>query len=271
MIKFSSLILKLVFFFILPLFLTSCSTLGKKPIDLGDWNQTKLEYLQNSAKDISDPGQKITFISAAFLETPYLADTLIGNAETAEKFVLRLDGVDCFTFLDYVEALRRSTNFTEFEQVLRQIRYTNGEVTFLQRHHFFSAWGNVPFAPLRDVTSQVGGRKTRWVVKQLNQKLDGTLYLPGYPVKKQVIAFIPPETIDLSILDKLHSGDYIGIYSPLPGLDVSHTGIVVKKEGKIFLRHASSKRWRNQVIDEKLLPYLGGKKGLVVYRPTTSD
>ena len=261
------LVWRMAFLLILPLLLSSCATREPKPFDLGHWTRTQIEQLQNEVKDIPDPAEKITLISAAFLKTPYRAGTLIGSSERDEVFVLRLDGVDCFTFLDYVEALRRSTNFTEFETVLRQIRYTNGEVTFLQRHHFFSAWGNTPFAPLRDVTSQVGGSKTRWVEKQLNQKGDGTLYLPGYPVKKQVITFIPPETIDRSILDKLHSGDYIGIYSPFPGLDVSHTGIIIKKKGGIFLRHASSKRWRNQVRDEKLLPYLGGKKGLVVYRP----
>ncbi len=265
------LIWRMTFLSILPLLLSSCAIQEPKPFDLGHWTRTQIEQLQNEVKDISDPAGKITLISATFLKTPYRGSTLIGSSERDEVFVLRLDGVDCFTFLDYVEALRRSTNFTEFERVLRQIRYTNGEVTFLQRHHFFSAWGNTPFAPLRDVTSQVGGSKTRWVVKQLNQKGDGTLYLAGYPVKKQVIAFIPPETIDLSILDKLHSGDYVGIYSPLPGLDVSHTGIIIKKKGETFLRHASSKRWRNRVIDEKLLPYLGGKKGLVVYRSTTSD
>ena len=261
------LIWRMTFLLILPLLLSSCATLEPKPFDLGHWTRAQIEQLQNEVKDIPDPAGKISLISAAFLKTPYRAGTLIGSSETAEVFVLRLDGVDCFTFLDYVEALRRSTNFTEFERVLRQIRYANGEVTFLHRHHFFSAWGNVPFAPLRDVTSQVGGIKTRWVEKQLNQKGDGTLYLPGYPVKKQVIAFIPPETIDRSILDKLHSGDYIGIYSPLHGLDVSHTGIIIKEKGEIFLRHASSRRWRHQIIDEALLPYLGGKKGLIVYRP----
>ncbi len=261
------LIWRMTFLLILSLLLSSCATPKPKPFDLGHWTRIQIEQLQSEVQDIPDPAGKITLISAAFLKTPYRSNTLIGSSETDEIFVLRLDGVDCFTFLDYVEALRRSTNFAEFETVLRQVRYTNGEVTFLQRHHFFSAWGNVPLAPLRDVTSQVGGSKTRWVVKQLNQKGDGTLYLAGYPVKKQVIAFIPPEIIDLSILDKLHSGDYIGIYSPLPGLDVSHTGIIIRKKGEIFLRHASSKRWRNQVRDEKLLPYLGEKKGLIVYRP----
>ncbi|MFK5927628.1 MAG: DUF1460 domain-containing protein [Desulfuromusa sp.] len=271
MIKFTNLILKLVFFFILPLFLTSCSTLGHRPIDLGDWNRTKLEYLQNSAKDISDPGQKITLISAAFLETPYLADTLIGNAETAETFVLRLDGVDCFTLLDYVEALRRSSTFDEFKKILRHIRYREGQVNFLNRNHFFSEWGHGDSSQLQDVTALVGRVDIRRVEKQLNQKGDGTFYLPGYPVRKREVTYIPPEAIDKSMLSRLRSGDYVGIYSPLPGLDVSHTGIIIIKSGKTLLRHASSRELLRKVIDDELLPYLGREKGLIVYRTIGTD
>lgn len=258
---------RMFFFFVLPVFLLSCSVPKQNPIELGDWNRTKIEYLLDEARNIPDLGDKITFISAAFLKTPYLANTLIGSAETNEVLVLRLDGVDCFTFLDYVEALRRATDFDRFKEALRQVRYRNGQVTFLHRNHFFSTWGNAPFAPLRNVTVQVGETDVIWVEKQLNKKADGTLYLPGYPVKKQVIAFIPPEAIDASLLARLQNGDYVGIYSHLPGLDVSHTGIVIKKEGKVFLRHASSRLPLKGVVDEEFLPYLRGKKGLVVYRP----
>jgi len=252
---------------LLPLVLSSCATPQKKTFDLGHWNQKKIELLQNKASSIPDPGEEVAFISAAFLRTPYLASTLIGTAKTDEVFVLRLDGIDCFTFLDYVEALRRSTDFKTFEEMLRQVRYDNGGVTFLHRHHFFSAWGNSPLAPLRDVTAQIGGKKTRWTVKQLNKRTQGKLFLPGYPIKRQVVAFIPGEGIDELILSRLHSGDYIGIYSPHPGLDVSHTGIVIKKEETVFFRHASSKWLRKKVRDEELFPYLGGKKGLIIYRP----
>ena len=262
---------RMAFLFILPAFLLSCSAPGKKPIDLGDWTRIKIEQLLDEAKYISDPGRKVTFISAALLKTPYLADTLIGSSETTEVFVLRLDGVDCFTFLDYVEALRRADDFDGFKQALQQIRYRNGRITFLDRNHFFSTWGNAPFALLRDVTAQIGGTGVLWMEKQLNEKADGTLYLSGYPVKKQVIAFIPPEVINESVLARLQSGDYVGIYSPYPGLDVSHIGIVIKKRGKVFLRHASSKLPLKKVVDEELLPYLGRKKGLVVYRPIAAN
>ncbi len=102
--------------------------------------------------------------------------------------------------------------------------------------------------------------------KTLNQKNDTTLFLPGYPVKKREIAFIPAEAIDKSLLSRLRSGDYIGIYSSAPGLDVTHTGIIVKTEEKIMFRHASSKDLFKKVVDEDFAAYLGGEKGIIVYR-----
>jgi len=255
------------FFFALAAFLFPCASLGEEIVDLGGWNREKIERLLAEAGRIPEPGRRIEFISAAFLETPYLADTLIGSAETAEVFVLRLDGVDCFTLLDTVEALRRAADFDGFKAALRRIRYRDGRVDFLRRNHFFSEWGEAAFPHLRDATALVGGEGVLRVEKSLNQKADGSPYLPGYPVTKREIAYIPAEAVDASVLARLQSGDYVGIHSPSPGLDVSHCGIAVKKDGKLFLRHASSRSTLRKVVDEELTAYLGGNKGLVVYRP----
>lgn len=255
------------FLFALTALLLPCSALGEDIVDLGGWSRGKIERLLADAGRIPEPGRKIEFISAAFLETPYLADTLIGSAETAEVLVLRLDGVDCFTLLDYVEALRRAADFDGFKEALRRLRYRQGRVDFLNRNHFFSEWGETASDQLREATALVGGERVRRVEKQLNRKNDGTLYLPGYPVKQREMAYIPPEAVDGSVLARLQNGDYVGIYTSLPGLDVTHCGIVVKKEGKVFLRHAASSSHLRKVTDEELSSYLGGKKGLVVYRP----
>ncbi len=260
---------QLVLFLFLTTLVSCVSPHGKigKTRDLGKWDTAAIDHLLDAAGRIEDPGERVAFLSAAFLSTPYLANTLIGSADIPEVLVLRLDRVDCFTFLDYIEALRRSTRFDQFLDNLRQVRYQRGQIDFLSRNHFFSLWGNTPLAPLRDVTAQVGGDKTRWETKYLNQNENGTLFLPGYPIRKQVIAFIPGEEINTAILSRLHTGDYLGIYSSNPGLDVSHTGIVIKKGATVFLRHASSKWLRKRVRDVELLPYLAGRKGLIIYRP----
>jgi hypothetical protein len=63
----------------------------------------------------------------------------------------------------------------------------------------------------------------------------------------------------------LRTGDYIGIYAPADGLDVSHAGICIRRESRILLRHASS--LAREVIDQDFSPYIEGKPGIVVLRP----
>lgn len=256
-----------VFTMLFALILSPRTLRAEDVIDLGRWNQASIERLQNKAGLISDPEQRVAFISAAFLDTAYRANTLIGSDDLAEQFVIRLDGVDCFTLLDYVEALRRTSSFDQFTATLQDIRYRNGRINFLNRNHFFVEWGETEPVWLQNLTASLGGDAVVRVEKQLNRKPDGGFYLPGYPVRAWSIAFIPTEAIDAEILNRLRSGDYLGIYSDLPGLDVSHTGILIKKAGKVYLRHASSRTTVNRVVDDELISYLDGKKGLVIYRP----
>ena len=61
-------------------------------------------------------------------------------------------------------------------------------------------------------------------------------------------------------------GDYIGIYTHIEGLDVTHVGILIKKEGKAYLRHASSKKEFLKVIDEPFESYIKNTPGFIVLR-----
>jgi len=65
----------------------------------------------------------------------------------------------------------------------------------------------------------------------------------------------------------MSTGDYAGIYSEMEGLDVSHVGIVIRKQDTLFLRHASSSTGAGAVIDQDFLEYVKGKAGLIVLRP----
>nr|NIO38941.1 DUF1460 domain-containing protein [Burkholderiales bacterium] len=80
------------------------------------------------------------------------------------------------------------------------------------------------------------------------------------------VTYIPTEQVDAAVLGALQTGDYVGIYSPHAGLDVSHVGLVVDDAGRILLRHASSLDRLGRVVDVDLLEYLQGKPGLLVYR-----
>jgi len=253
---------------LLSLYLLSCAALAgeRKLVDLGRWSETELAEFINSARQIDVPGERIVALSRHFLDTPYVADTLIGGPDQAEQLVINLAGFDCFTLLDVIEALRRAADLADFSGQLQQVRYRGGMLVYENRRHFFSDWVAGDAARIADVTAAVGQGRAQVVVKQLNLKRDGTYWLPGIPATRREITYIPVRKFDQNVLSALHAGDYVGIYSESKGLDVSHVGLIVKGKDRVMLRHASSLSSVRRVIDVDLLEYLQGKPGLVVYR-----
>jgi hypothetical protein len=241
---------------------------GKEEIYLGKWTIESLERLLLHASEIIDSGNRIAFLSEHFLGTSYKENTLVGGPKTSEALVVKLDEVDCFTYIDYVEAMRLSTTFSEFLKMLRRIRYRAGKVSYFTRNHFFIDWREANRRFTADVTAQVGGVHARTVTKVLNRKEDGAPFLPGVPGCRHRITYIPRSSTGM-IMKGLWTGDYGGIYAEVAGLDVSHTGIIIKSGMKTLFRHASS--IRGKVVQEELETYLSGKPGLVLLRPRPTD
>jgi hypothetical protein len=229
-------------------------------------NDVRLARILAAAASASRPGERIAALSAQFLGAPYAADTLVGGPDEAERLVVNLDAFDCFTLLDTVEALRRSTAPGDFPEQLKLVRYRHGVVAYGERRHFFSDWVADQDGPLIDMTVKVGQGRARQATKRLNRKDDGTLWLAGIPVTRREVFYIPAASIDRQVAAELRTGDYVGIYTPVAGLDVSHTGLIVRTTGRIMLRHASSRKGVERVVDVDLLEYLQDKPGLVVYR-----
>ena len=239
----------------------------KENVILGKWNEKQLDNIIHKGSQIRDLGERIDFLSGQFLNASYKESTLIGSINTREVFAINLEGMDCFTYIDYVEAMRLSSSFSEFKENLRRVRYQSAKVAFQNRNHFFTDWREFNSGHIDDVTKKVAGEKTKTVVKALNKKENGTYFLPGILVKKREIEYIPSNAFDRTIVERLRTGDYVGVYSDMPGLDVSHTGIIVKDRDKVYLRHASSREGNRRVVDEDLINYISNKPGLVVLRP----
>jgi N-acetylmuramoyl-L-alanine amidase-like len=236
-------------------------------IKLGKWTEDSLTQIMIESSMLGNVSERINFISGKFLGTPYVGSTLTGDINTPEVFTIDLEGMDCFTFIDYVEAMSLSKSFMEFKESLRKIRYRDGIVAFRNRNHFFSDWPIYNYEYIEDVTPVIGGDKTAKVSKNLNRKEDGTLYLPGIPVINRTIYYIPTSALDKNVMSKLRTGDYVGIYTEKEGLDVSHTGVIIRKGDEVFLRDASSRGKNRKVVDEELSNYMKNKPGLVIYRP----
>jgi hypothetical protein len=205
-------------------------------------------------------------LSRQFLGTPYGANTLIGSASEPEQLVVELQRVDCFTYSDYVEALKRGADRDQFVAALASVRYKNGVVTFQNRKHFFTDWAASTPSVATDVTTSVSPNAVQ-VTKNLNKNDSGGVYLPGVPVVSRTISYIPSGQADSGVLSRLRTGDYIGAYADDGGLDVTHVGIFIDAPGGPVFRNASSLAANNMVVDSSLLDYLKTVPGIVVLRP----
>src|SRR4030065_2479244 len=99
---------------------------GRMKIVFGKWTEDKLDHIIREASEFRSAGARIEFISTQFLGTQYKEDTLIGDKDITEEFAINLEGVDCFTFIDYIEAMRLSKSLAEFKDNLRKVRYQSG-------------------------------------------------------------------------------------------------------------------------------------------------
>ena len=207
-------------------------------------------------------------LSQQFLGTTYGAHTLVGSQGVAEQLVIDLERVDCFTLADYVEALKRAETRDQFIDALTAVRYQDGLVGFASRRHFFTDWsaGSPPIAT--DVTADVSADAVT-VTKNLNRRDDGGTYLPGLPVTRREVTYIPADRVDGGVLARLRPGDYVGAYAEDGGLDVTHVGMFLTGPDGPVLRNASSLSRDQQVVDSPFLDYVGTVPGIVVLRPVT--
>lgn len=261
------------FFWVFVMLLTSTGTShGIYPenelINTGRWTVEELNRIIMLASEVKDTSVRIDFISSHLLSVPYQEKTLIGDIQTPELLVINLAGLDCFTFIDYVEAMRGSTSFDDFKKNLQNIRYQSGIVDYQHRNHYFTDWGEFNAGRVEDATEQIGGEKTKKVLKLLGLTADNRELLPGVPVRKRIIKYIPAGEVRPEIIKRLKTGDYVGIYANRADLDVSHVGIAIWKEDTLWFRHASSKAQFKKVIDEEFMKYLSDKLGIIVLRPT---
>lgn len=214
----------------------------------------------------TDPSATSDILSRLFLGTPYGADTLIGSATDPEQLVVELEKVDCFTYADYVEALKRADNRETFVDALIDVRYRDGSVAYQNRKHFFTDWAVDAPALATDVTASLSPDAVA-VHKNLNQKDSGGVYLPGLPVVARTVTYIPSDDVDERVLSQLRTGDYIGAFAQDGGLDVTHVGVFVDTPGGPVFRNASSLSAYNKVVDQSLSDYLQTVPGIVVLRP----
>ncbi|CNK76780.1 DUF1460 domain-containing protein [Yersinia alsatica] len=237
-------------------------------VDIDNYTTTRIAQIIATQVDTAQgqsAGEVINKVSAEFLGTPYKANMLMGSATEAEKLVIDFRGLDCFTYLDYVNSLRKSTDSNIFVQRLIETRYINGDVSYKNRKHFFTDWSQRQPLNAQDVTATISSHAVT-VTKYLNKKEDGGEFIPTLGVTKRDVVYIPAEFVDDTVVHNLETGDYIGIYTKIKGLDVTHTGIYIMTPNGPMLRNASSMKKNMKVVDSPFIEYVKNTPGIIVLR-----
>ncbi len=216
-------------------------------------------------------------VAQSFAGVPYVAGTL--NHGDTETLTVNLHQLDCWTFMENSLALALAARsaqptFDSLQHFVQQLRYWGGTVDgYASRIHYFSGWllQAEKLGYLRDCTQELGGipyrnkigymsarpqrypalrdpatlRKIQQVEKRLNQH--AWHYIPQDRVAK--------------IESRLRDGDLIALTSWKRDLDIAHQGFAVRKNGRVYLLHASSLGKKVLLSAQPLAQYLRSQKG----------
>jgi len=221
-------------------------------------------------------GNLISEIGKSFLNWPYVGHTLEKGSD--EKMVINLKEFDCTTFVENCLAIARNikskqTGFDGFAFELQTIRYRDGiRNQYPSRLHYFSEWllnneaKGIIELPAETLglpfQNKVGFMSSHPESYQCLKENPG--FIPEMKKLEETISakkyyYIPKEKIK-EIEDKLEEGDIIGITTNLVGLDMVHTGILTRVNGRIHLLHASSAAKKVVISEEPLADYLAKSK-----------
>jgi hypothetical protein len=231
-------------------------------------------------------GDLMVSLGQQLLGRPYAAGLL--DQAPHETLLLDLTRFDCVLLVENLLAIARLASLGTLEphllaRELQQLRYQGPDhsLNYCDRNHYFSDWlrNAAALGWLKNLTADLSDAVR---VQQLDfMSHNSQLYAKLQdPTLKQCIveqeqqrpserlAYIPTREIR-SISHQLRDGDIIGIATQIPGLDVTHVGLVQRgSDGQVGLLHASPAG--SVVVAPDLARYASrveGAIGIIVARP----
>jgi hypothetical protein len=230
-------------------------------------------------------GEVVQSVGLFFEGAPYEAGLLDRLPE--ETLVTSFDGFDCVLLVETAVAAARTIrrqdySFEGFRGQLESLRYRSGIMDgYCSRLHYFSEWimDNEKRGTVRNITADLGGERLE---KRLNFM---TSHRSSYPriiandslyagirdmetaLRDIEIFFIPQDRIR-EAYDQLQAGDIIATATRIPGLDVSHSGLVHREGSRVGFLHASTSG--GVMVSPDLQEYVENidiQIGIVVARP----
>ncbi len=240
------------------------------------------------------PQNWMLWFGKKFVGIPYVAGTLDRNDE--ERLVVNTRQMDCTTFVETVAALtlcasNGETAFADFCRRLTDVRYTDGQVAYTSRNHYYTLWAEVNGRKgyVTDICPVPPFTATQTVdVYWMSTHVAHYRMLAAHPEWLQSIKdmersisnhkyrYIPKNEIKDNALFRatIHDGDIIAIITSKKGLDTTHLGIASWHSDGLHLLNASS--IHKKVVDEPMLlvQYMKkhpSQKGIRVCRVTGAE
>ena len=252
-----------------------------KTVDVDVVGETRSRFEARRALIAGLPiNQAMERLAESFLGSPYLAMSL--DASGAETLRLNLTQFDCMLFVEQLLALAWSDSFDQFSEHTRRLRYRDGDVSYCKRLHYFHDWADSAVQQgileadfkLKEEVSRTLRLNFMSTNRDLYPKLKSNdLFncIRSIEASRHVVQrLVPLEAIE-AVLPKLQSGDLFAVATRVQGLDVSHTGVLVRVGSRVDAIHAAP--GRGVMRSSGLAQYLRSVPdaiGVVIVRPTAS-
>ena len=212
-------------------------------------------------------GERVERLSALFVGVPY-GDYPLGEGSGVEPQPRwRVDKVDCQTFVETVLAMANAKSLDRARAVLDDIRYAGDppKVSFSTRNHFTEAqWlpSNFTKGYLREETRTVEPRAASTALMLRRAQWEKVPGLRRLSLAKVPQGEFPIHYLTLDQAKKragsIEPGSVLLVVrqnDPKRVVRVSHMGFVVRKDGQLYVRHASIGE-EHRVIDLELVQFL---------------
>lgn len=231
-------------------------------------------------------GEIVQAIAKRFLGSPYQPNLL--DQSSQESLVVSLTQFDCVLFVETVLAIARGValqdySYESFASQLQNQRYRDGKLNgYCSRLHYFSDWitDNQKRGNVFNLAQQMGGISFSKVLNFMSSHRQSYSRLADdektYRCIQQmeatlnpfIINYIPPGKIRQHYA-QLQPGDIVAIATDIPGLDVTHTGLVYRNaDGSIGLIHAAPNRGVRISLDlQHYINQVEHRIGILIARP----
>ena len=239
-------------------------------------------------------GDLLGAIGERLIGTRYEPHTL--EVPGPERLVINLEALDCVTFVENVLVMARlawsaprglvddpDRFAAAYRRELTAIRYRGGELDgYPSRLHYFSEWivDNEALGLMEAVSYELGGVEDESPIDFMSTHPDAYRQLADPAVLAEIAStetrlrsmprhYLPEHGIEAAA-PGIREGDIIAATSTVPGLDIAHTGIAVRRGGVLRLLHAPLVGSHVQISEESLaerILRIEGQDGIMVARP----